>query len=107
MIVCSFVPRLVDFGPDSIPCPYPHSSTHCDEIIFYCDGNFTSRKGVGPGSVSHHPMGIPHGPHPGAYEASIGSTRTDELAVMVDAFLPLRATKAALAVEDLGYHESF
>ena len=106
-LICSFVPRLVDFGPDSIPCPYPHSSTHCDEIIFYCDGNFTSRKGVGPGSLSHHPMGIPHGPHPGAYEKSIGTTRTDELAVMCDTFQPLHSTPAARAVEDAGYHDSF
>jgi homogentisate 1,2-dioxygenase len=106
-LVCSFVPRLVDFHPDAIPCPYPHSSTHCDEIIFYCDGNFTSRKGVGPGSISHHPMGIPHGPHPGAYERSIGTTRTDEMAVMCDTFLPLQATQAALAIEDAGYHDSF
>ena len=106
-LICSFVPRLVDFAPDAIPCPYPHSSTHCDEIIFYCDGNFTSRKGVGPGSISHHPMGIPHGPHPGAYERSIGTTRTDELAVMCDAFQPLVATQAALAIEDPGYHDSF
>lgn len=106
-LICSFVPRPVDFHPEAIPCPYPHSSTHCDEIIFYCDGNFTSRKGVGPGSISHHPMGVPHGPHPGAYEKSIGTTRTDELAVMCDAFLPLQVTAAAIGVEDAGYHDSF
>lgn len=106
-LVCSFVPRLVDFHPDAIPCPYPHSSTHCDEILFYCDGNFTSRRGVGPGSISHHPMGIPHGPHPGSYERSIGTTRTDELAVMLDTFRPLLATEAALAIEDAGYQDSF
>lgn len=106
-LICSFVPRLVDFHPEAIPCPYPHSSTHCDEIIFYCDGNFTSRRGVGPGSVSHHPMGVAHGPHPGSYEKSIGATRTDELAVMVDTFAPLHATAAALSVEDAGYQDSF
>lgn len=106
-LICSFVPRLVDFHPEAIPCPYPHSSTHCDEIIFYCDGNFTSRRGVGPGSISHHPMGIPHGPHPGSYEKSIGTTRTDELAVMADTFQPLQATTAALAIEDAGYQDSF
>jgi homogentisate 1,2-dioxygenase len=106
-LVCSFVPRPVDFHPEAIPCPYPHSSTHCDEIIFYCDGNFTSRRDVGPGSVSHHPMGVPHGPHPGSYERSIGTTHTDELAVMVDAFAPLAATPAALAIEDPGYQDSF
>jgi homogentisate 1,2-dioxygenase len=106
-LICSFVPRLVDFAPDAIPCPYPHSSTHCDEILFYCDGNFTSRKGVGPGSISHHPMGIPHGPHPGAYERSIGATKTDEMAVMCDTFQPLQVTTAALGIEDAGYHDSF
>jgi homogentisate 1,2-dioxygenase len=107
LLVCSFVPRPVDFAPDAIPCPYPHSATHCDEILFYCDGNFTSRKGVGPGSVSFHPMGMPHGPHPGAYEKSIGTTRTDELAVMVDTFKPLKFTAAAAGVEDAGYMASF
>jgi homogentisate 1,2-dioxygenase len=106
-LICSFVPRLVDWGPDSIPCPYPHSSVHCDEIIFYCEGNFTSRKGVAAGSISHHPMGIPHGPHPGSYEKSIGTTRTDELAVMVDCFQPLHSTAAAREIEDPAYHDSF
>ncbi|MBZ0117175.1 MAG: homogentisate 1,2-dioxygenase, partial [Sandaracinaceae bacterium] len=76
-------------------------------LLFYCRGNFTSRRGVGPGSVSHHPAGIPHGPHPGAYEASLGTTRTDELAVMLDCFLPLHATDAARAIEDPGYQASF
>jgi homogentisate 1,2-dioxygenase len=106
-LICSFVPRPLDFHPDAIPCPYPHSSTHCDEIIFYCDGQFTSRRGVGPGSISHHPMGVPHGPHPGSYEKSIGAVRTDELAVMADLFAPLRTTAAALSVEDAGYQDSF
>jgi homogentisate 1,2-dioxygenase len=107
VLLCSFVPRLVDFHPEAIPCPYPHSSTHCDEIIFYCDGNFTSRRGVGPGSISHHPMGLPHGPHPGSYEKSIGTTRTDELAVMADTYLPLKVATAAVAIEDANYQESF
>ncbi|MCB9654931.1 MAG: homogentisate 1,2-dioxygenase [Deltaproteobacteria bacterium] len=106
-LVCSFVPRPVDFHPDAIPCPYPHSSPSCDEFIFYCDGNFTSRRGVGPGSISHHPSGIPHGPHPGSYERSIGTTRTSELAVMLDTFSPLRPTDVAQSVEDLDYMSSF
>ncbi len=106
-LICSFVPRLVDFHPEAIPCPYPHSSTHCDEILFYCDGNFTSRRGVGPGSISHHPMGLPHGPHPGSYEKSIGTTRTDELAVMADTYQPLQVTTAALGIEDANYQDSF
>jgi homogentisate 1,2-dioxygenase len=106
-LVCSFVPRPVDFGPDAVPCPYPHASVDCDEFLFYARGNFTSRKGVGAGSISHHPSGIPHGPHPGAYEASIGTKSTDELAVMLDTYQPLSATAAALAVEDATYHDSF
>lgn len=106
-LVCSFVPRPVDFHPDAIPCPYPHSSVDCDEIIFYCDGNFTSRRGVGPGSVSLHPMGIPHGPHPGAYERSIGTTLTNELAVMIDVFRPLSTTADAASIEDAAYTDSF
>ena len=106
-LICSFVPRLVDFHPEAIPCPYPHSNTHCDEIIFYAEGNFTSRKGVAPGSISHHPMGVPHGPHPGSYEKSIGTTRTEEVAVMVDLFKPLHVTAAAFNVEDTGYQDSF
>jgi homogentisate 1,2-dioxygenase len=106
-LICSFVPRPLDFHPQAVPCPYPHASVDCDEFIFYCRGNFTSRRGVGPGSVSHHPAGIPHGPHPGAYEQSIGQKQTDELAVMLDTTRPLRATAAALEVEDPGYAESF
>lgn len=102
-VVCSFVPRVTDFHPDALPCPYPHSSVDCDEAIFYVRGNFTSRKGVGPGSISLHPAGIVHGPHPGAYEASIGTTRTDELAVMLDTFSPLVPTSQALAIEDTEY----
>ena len=106
-LICSFVPRAVDFHKDAIPCPYPHSSVDCDEFLFYCRGNFTSRKGVGPGSVSYHPMGIPHGPHPGAYEASIGHRETTEMAVMIDTYRPLHRTKAALSIEDLNYQQSF
>jgi homogentisate 1,2-dioxygenase len=106
-LICSFVPRVVDFHPEAIPCPYPHSSYDCDEFLFYVRGNFTSRRGVGPGSISHHPAGIPHGPHPGSYEASIGHKETNELAVMIDTLKPLRATEAAIGVEDAGYQESF
>ncbi len=106
-LICSFVPRPLDFHPLAIPCPYPHSSTHCDEIIFYCDGNFTSRRGVEPGSISHHPMGLPHGPHPGSYEGSIGATYTNELAVMADTYGELHVTKAALGIEDADYQDSF
>ena len=106
-LVCSFVPRPVDYDEGAIPCPYPHSSVHCDEVIFYVSGSFTSRRGVGPGSISHHPMGLPHGPQPGAYEASIGKTRTDEVAVMIDTFQPLTPTAEAAAIEDPAYHDSW
>jgi len=106
-VVCSFVPRLVDFHPEAIPCPYPHSSPDCDEILFYVEGNFTSRKGVGPGSITLHPRGLPHGPHPGTYEASIGTDRTDELAVMIDTFKPLVPTIHAAGLEDNEYNTSW
>jgi homogentisate 1,2-dioxygenase len=106
-LVCSFVPRVTDYHPQAIPCPYPHSSVDCDEVILYLRGNFTSRRGVGPGAVSLHPAGVVHGPHPGAYEASIGSTRTDELAVMVDTYLPLLPTAQAANIENPAYHDSW
>lgn len=106
-LVCSFVPRMLDFHPQAIPCPYPHSSVDCDEIILYLRGNFTSRRGVGPGAISFHPAGTPHAPHPGAYEASIGHTRSDELAVMMDTEKPLLVTEQAMSLESAGYHDSW
>jgi homogentisate 1,2-dioxygenase len=106
-LVCSFVPRPLDFHPDAIPCPYPHASVDVDEVIFYVRGQFTSRRGVGPGSISLHPAGVTHGPHPGAYEGSLGARSTDEVAVMLDAHRPLRLTSAAAGLEDPGYEASF
>jgi homogentisate 1,2-dioxygenase len=106
-LVCSFVPRPLDWHPEAVPCPYPHASVDVDEVLFYARGEFTSRRGVGPGSLSHHPAGIPHGPHPGAYEGSIGAKWTDELAVMLDCHRPVLATPQALALEDDGYHDGF
>jgi homogentisate 1,2-dioxygenase len=106
-LVCSFVPRLVDFHPQAIPCPYPHSSVDCDEFIFYVEGNFTSRRGIDSGSMTLHPRGLPHGPHPGTYEASIGAVRTDEMAVMIDTFAPLHPTPLARALEDRDYQFSW
>ena len=106
-VVCSFVPRLVDYGEGAIPCPYPHSNVHCDEVIYYVRGNFTSRKGVSERSASFHPMGLPHGPQPGNYLASVGHKSTDELAVMIDTFQPLHLTKAALELQDLSYVNSW
>ena len=106
-VVCSFVPRKLDYHPQAIPCPYPHSSVDCDEVLWYVEGDFASRRGVGPASISLHPAGIPHAPQPGRYEASFGAERTDELAVMVDTFKPLRLTQHALGVDDPGYHGSW
>lgn len=107
VLICSFVPRPLDFHEQAVPCPYPHSSVDVDEVLFYSRGNFTSRRGVGPGSISHHPRGIPHGPHPGAYEASLGAKYTDEVAVMLDCTKPLARSALAESLEDSAYHGSF
>lgn len=106
-LICSFVPRPLDFDPAANPCPYPHASVDVDEVLFYANGAFGSRRGVGEGSLSHHPAGIAHGPHPGAYESAPGQTHTDELAVMLDCAAPLFPTAEARAVEDGAYHASF
>lgn len=102
-VVCSFVPRLFDYHPLAVPAPYNHSNIDSDEVLYYAEGDFMSRKGVERGSFTLHPGGIPHGPHPGTTEASIGKKETRELAVMVDTFRPLRMTKDALKVEDRDY----
>jgi homogentisate 1,2-dioxygenase len=102
-VVCSFVPRLFDYHPQAVPAPYNHSNIDSDEVLYYVDGDFMSRKGIERGSFTLHPGGIPHGPHPGTTEASIGKRETRELAVMVDTFRPLRMTKEALKVEDRDY----
>lgn len=106
-VVCSFVPRLFDYHPLSIPAPYNHSNVDSDEVLYYVEGDFMSRKGIERASLTIHPNGIPHGPHPGTYEGSIGKTRTDELAVMVDTFRPLRLTRHALDMEDERYPYSW
>ncbi len=107
-IICSFVPRKVDYYDNgehkAIPCPYGHASVDCDEILYYVQGNFTSRKGIERQSISLHPMGVPHGPHPGTYERSVGVRQTGELAVMCDTFKPLRLTAVAEGIEDKDYH---
>jgi homogentisate 1,2-dioxygenase len=106
-LVCSFVPRPLDFHPEANPIPYPHSSVDVDEVLFYANSAFSSRRGVGAGSLSHHPAGIAHGPHPGAYESEPSERWTNEVAVMLDCSSPLCATKAALPLEDTEYHASF
>lgn len=106
-VMMNFVPRIVDYHKKAVPCPYPHSSVDCDEILFYVKGEFTSRKSIGQYSISHHPGGIPHGPHPEKYEKSVGARETNELAVMVDTFAPLILTDAARRIEDAGYHFSW
>jgi homogentisate 1,2-dioxygenase len=106
-VVCSFCPRLFDYHPDSIPAPYNHSNIDSDELIYYVDGDFMSRKNVTRGMITLHPGGIPHGPHPGAVEKSIGARETKELAVMVDTFHPLLLTMDALEIENPGYTMSW
>ena len=106
-VVCSFVSRLFDFHPEAIPAPYPHSNVDSDEILFYSKGDFMSRKGIQSESISYHPMGIPHGPHPGKYEASIGKKSTEELAVMVDTFKPLSVAADADQCDDSEYPKSW
>jgi len=106
-VVCSFVPRMYDYHPLAIPAPYNHSNIDSDEILYYVDGDFMSRKSVERGQITLHPGGIPHGPHPGTYEGSIGKTETKELAVMIDPFKPLQLTEAALEIEDTEYYLSW
>lgn len=106
-VVCSFVPRLYDYHPQSIPAPYNHSNVDSDEVLYYVDGDFMSRKHVEKGMITLHPIGIPHGPHPGTIEKSIGKTETRELAVMVDTFKPLWITEHALAIESDSYYRSW
>lgn len=106
-VVCSFVPRLFDFHPDAVPVPYNHSNVNSDEVIYYANDEFMSRKGIAFGSLTLHPGGLPHGPHPGRAAEALGKKRTDELAVMLDTFRPLRVGREALAVEDPDYARSW
>ena len=106
-VVCSFCPRPYDFDPNAVPAPYNHSNVDSDEVLYYASSEFMSRKGIEFGSITHHPDGIPHGPHPGRAEASIGAKATNELAVMMDSFRPLKVAKAARSIEDPSYHRSW
>ncbi len=106
-VVCSFVPRLYDYHPESIPAPYNHSNIDSDEVLYYVDGDFMSRNDIEAGHISLHPAGIPHGPHPGAVERSIGKKETEELAVMVDTFKPLQVTEEAMKIADESYYRSW
>lgn len=106
-VVCSFCPRLYDYHPKAIPAPYHHSNIDSDEMLYYVDGDFMSRNNIDRGHITLHPGGIPHGPHPGAYERSIGQTKTEELAVMIDTFAPLMLTEAAMGLDDGHYFESW
>ncbi len=106
-VVCSFVPRMYDYHPDAIPAPYNHSNIDSEELLYYVDGDFMSRNDIGEGQMTLHPGGIPHGPHPGAMERSIGKKETNELAVMIDTFKPLKITKAAVSIEDKSYVTSW
>jgi homogentisate 1,2-dioxygenase len=106
-VICSFVPRLFDYHDESVPAPYAHSNVDSDEIIYYAEGEFMSRKDIESESVSYHPMGLPHGPQPGKIEESLGAKETNELAVMIDTFKPLNMTEAALTVDDEDYPYSW
>lgn len=106
-VICTFAPRMLDYHPQSIKVPYNHSNLDSDEVLYYVEGNFGSRKGVEVGSLTAHPQGIPHGPHPGTIEASLAATHTAELAVMCDTFKPLFPTKAALDMDDAKYPASW
>ena len=106
-VICSFVPRLYDYHPEAIPAPYNHSNIDAEEILYYVDGDFMSRKGIKPGQFTLHPGGIAHGPHPGTMEKSIGEKGTEEFAVMIDTFHPVKLTQAALAIEDENYVRSW
>ncbi len=106
-VVCSFTPRPFDFHPEAVPAPYAHSNVMSDEILYYANNEFMSRKGIRYGSLTLHPAGLPHGPHPGRAEASIGQTRTEELAVMLDTFRPTHVAQAVLGVEDPDYGRSW
>ena len=106
-VVCSFVPRLYDYHPQAIPAPYNHSNIDSDEVLYYVDGDFMSRNNIEQGHITLHPKGIPHGPAPGAMERSIGQTITQELAVMVDTFRPLKVTEEAMAIDDGKYYKSW
>ncbi|MEZ6318471.1 MAG: homogentisate 1,2-dioxygenase domain-containing protein [Phycisphaerales bacterium] len=106
-VICSFCPRVLDYHPEAIPVPYNHSNIDSDEVLYYVEGNYKARRGIESESISLHPQGIPHGPHPGTVEASLGKTHTDELAVMCDTFRPLFPTRAALAMDDPKYPESW
>jgi len=106
-VICSFCPRLFDYHPLAIPAPYNHSNIDSDELLYYVEGEFMSRKNVTRGMLTLHPGGIPHGPHPGAVEKSIGAKETGELAVMVDTFHPLKLTVQALEIENPGYTMSW
>ena len=107
LVVCNFCPRPYDFHPDAIPAPYTHSNVMSDEVLFYASPEFMSRKGIEFGSVTLHPDGLPHGPHPGRYEGSMGQPGTEEYALMIDTFHPLRVAKDALKIEDMQYQYSW
>jgi homogentisate 1,2-dioxygenase len=106
-VLCSFVPRLFDYHPQAVPVPYNHSNVQSDEVLYYVSGDFMSRKGIGKASITLHPAGIPHGPHPGTVEPSLGKQKTEEVAVMVDTFRPLHLTEVATRFEDSNYAQSW
>jgi homogentisate 1,2-dioxygenase len=106
-VVCDFVPRLLDFHPQAVPIPYFHTNAQSDEVLYYASGDFMSRRGIEIGSMTLHPDGVPHGPHPGTIESALGRKETREVAVMVDTFRPLTVSAEAENLEDPGYGRSW
>ena len=106
-VMCAFVPRMYDYHPEAIPAPYNHANMDTDEVLYYVDGDFMSRNNIHKGQITLHPMGVVHGPHPGAAERSVGQKDTQELAIMVDTFAPLRMTKESTAIEVQDYYKSW
>jgi homogentisate 1,2-dioxygenase len=106
-VICSFCPRPFDFEKDAVSAPYSHQNVMSDEVLFYANSEFMSRKGIELGSITLHPDGLPHGPQPGKTEESIGAKSTNELAVMLDTFRPLLVSREAIALEDASYQRSW
>lgn len=106
-VICAFCPRMLDFHPQSIKVPYNHSNVDSDEVMYYCDSKYTARRGISEGSITMHPQGLPHGPHPGTVEATLDETHTDELVIMIDTERPLFPTAAALQMDAPEYTDSW
>ena len=108
-VVCSFVPRPFETDPGALKVPFFHANDDFDEVIFYHAGDFFSRDNIEAGSMTFHPAGFTHGPHPKAQERMFepAKSATDEYAVMIDTRDPLNPAAAAEGVEVAAYPESW